>query len=344
MGSDALRVLIVGDPYFQVADFAGAISLLDDRIARTELQFDTVTVPPARTPSEHGLREYAGDPALVSAAVAGHDVLVVHGAPVSAETLASPGLRLVCCARGGPVNVDVDAATAHGIPVCATPGKNAAAVAELTVTFALMLIRQVPPSSRDLAEGRWHPESVFDGRRYFGTEAASTTLGLVGLGQVGRQVAQRATALGFTVLAHDPFIDDQALVMPLADVLDRSDVVSLHARGSGLPLMGAEQFAAMRPGSYFINTAREQLVDEVALLSALHSGHIAGAALDVIETSEGLNPLAALPQVIVTPHTGGATFETLRRGAKMASDSIRALIEGHELPYLVNPEVLGARR
>jgi D-3-phosphoglycerate dehydrogenase / 2-oxoglutarate reductase len=337
------RVLVVGDPYFEVADFRPGLSGVDSRVTLTSLRIDTTVPVPPRTESEARLREYAGDPAAVTAAAAGHDVLVVHGAPVSAETLATPGLRLVCCARGGPVNVDVAAATALGIPVCAAPGKNAAAVADLTIAFALMQLRAVVPASRALQAG-WRPESVFDGRDYFGTEAASTVLGLVGLGQVGRQVARRAAALGFTVLGHDPYAEPAAFagVQPagMGELLARADIVSLHARGSGRPLLGAAEFAAMRPGAYFINTAREQLVDEAALVAAVRSGALAGAALDVIDSSVERNPLLDLPQVLVTPHIGGATHETLRRGAEMAGEAIAAMLDGHVPPYLVNPAVL----
>jgi D-3-phosphoglycerate dehydrogenase len=122
--------------------------------------------------------------------------------------------------------------------------------------------------------------------------------------------------------------------------LQHSDIVSLHARGSK-PIMGADQFAAMRRGSYFINTAREQRVDERALHEALVQGHLAGAALDVVEDG---SPLLALDQVVVTPHIGGATHETLRRGAAMAGAAIEALIDGRVPPYLVNPEILEAGR
>jgi D-3-phosphoglycerate dehydrogenase / 2-oxoglutarate reductase len=329
------RVLVVGDPYFQTADFRPGLSTLDGRVALSWLQLDsTRAVPPAQ-----GLHEYAGDPAAVTRAVAGHEVLVVHGAPVSADTLATPGLRLVCCARGGPVNVDVEAATAMGIPVCGAPGKNAEAVAELTIAFALLLLRGVAPASRALGAG-WRPESVFDGRRYFGAEAPSTTLGLVGMGQVGRQVARRALALGFGVLAHDPYAAalDGVEAVGLAALLTRADVVSLHARATPETrhMMARREFGAMRAGAYFINTAREQLVDEAALLAALRSGSVAGAALDVTEPG---SPLLGLPQVLVTPHIGGATRETLDRGARMAAEAIAALLDGTIPPYLVNPDV-----
>ncbi len=337
------RVLVVGDPFFQVPDFRTGLAALESRATLSYLQIETTGAPPARTESERRLREYAGDPSVVAAAVAGHDVLVVHGAPVSAETFAVEGLRLVCCARGGPVNVDLEAATAAGVPVCNTPGKNAEAVAELTIAFALMHLRGIGRA------GRARPgASVFDGREFFGREAPSTTLGLIGLGHVGRGVARRAQALGFTVVAHDPYVLDAGGVelAGLDEVLERGDIVSLHARATPQTrhMIGEPQFAAMRDGAFLINTAREQLVDERALLAALRGGRLAGAALDVLEHTEEGNPLLDLPQVIATPHIGGATYETLRRGAEMAALSIGALIDGEEPPFIVNADVLKAAR
>ena len=148
-----VRVLAIGDPYMPVGSFAEALASLGEAVTVTQMQISRTDAEPPRTPSEHRLREYAGDPAEVARAAAGHEVLVLHGAPVSAEVLDTPGLRLVCCARGGPVNVDVAAATERGIPVASTPGKNAEAVAELTIAFALMLIRGVPRASRYIAGG-----------------------------------------------------------------------------------------------------------------------------------------------------------------------------------------------
>ncbi|MCL2781356.1 MAG: hydroxyacid dehydrogenase, partial [Actinomycetia bacterium] len=233
MTSDQPRVLVVGDPYFTAADFRDEFTPLEPRVAVSYFQIETTAVPATRTESETRLREYAGDPADVTRETQGHQVLVVHGAPVSEETLSVPGLELVCCVRGGPVNVDIAAATQRGIPVCNAPGKNAAAVAELTIAFALMQIRGIPISSRELAGGKPQGESVFDGREYFGTEAPSTTLGLVGYGLVGKEVARRARDLGFTVLVHDPFVtqaDEGVELVELDELLRRSHLVSLHAR------------------------------------------------------------------------------------------------------------------
>ena len=313
------------------------------------MQIDDVRFAPPRTESERRLREYVGDPAEIARAVTGHHVLIVHGAPVTSEVLDAAPLRLVCCARGGPVNVDVAAATNRGITVVNTPGKNAEAVAELTIAFALLLIRAVPRASRHLIDGGGFAESVFEGREFFGREAPSLTMGLVGLGHVGREVARRARALGFTVFGYDPepptALADVELVS-LDTLLDRSDIVSLHARltPENRHMFSWDTFARMRPGSYFINTARESLVDEAALGRALEAGILAGAALDVLErTPPGeQHRLLGLPNVIVTPHIGGATAETLARGARRAVAAVADLLAGRVPSDVVNPQVLRA--
>jgi D-3-phosphoglycerate dehydrogenase / 2-oxoglutarate reductase len=269
----------------------------------------------------------------------------VHGAPVTAEVLDAAPLRLVCCARGGPVNVDIAAATERGIPVTNSPGKNAEAVAELTLAFALMLIRGMPASARYLLDGGPHADSTFEGGQFIGGEAASMTLGLVGLGHVGREVAVRATALGFAVLAHDPappgILPAGVSMVGFDELLSRSDIVSVHARASAdnRHLFGTTAFARMPRGSYFINTARESLVDEDALQAALVGGQLAGAALDVTERQPGggRHRLLDLPNVIITPHIGGATRETLRRGAEMTAAAVSQLLAGEEPDYLINP-------
>jgi D-3-phosphoglycerate dehydrogenase len=343
-----LRVLVVGDPYMPVSAYTSALAGLNGQVELTTMQIAEVTCAPPVTESERGLREYVGDPAEVARAVAGHDVLVVHGAAVSAEVLGAAPLRLVCCARGGPVNVDVTAATDRGIPVVNTPGKNAEAVAELTIAFALLLIRAVPRASRHLLDGGGFAESVFEGREFFGREAPSLTMGLVGLGHVGREVAWRARALGFTLVGYDPQPPSAAVpgvdLVSLDTLLARSDIVSLHARltPENWRMFSSDRFARMRPGSYFINTARESLVDEPALRQALELGILGGAALDVLErpTPGDRHPLLGMPNVFVTPHIGGATSETLARGAQRAVTAVTELLAGRVPANVVNPQVL----
>jgi D-3-phosphoglycerate dehydrogenase len=343
-----VKVLVVGDPYMPVSAYTEALAALDGLVDLSTIQIDRADGTPPVTASERGLREYAGDPAQVARAVAGHDVLVVHGAPVSAEVLDAAPLRLVCCARGGPVNVDVAAATRRGIPVVNTPGKNAEAVAELTIAFALLLIRAVPRASRHLLDGGGFAESVYEGREFFGREAPSLTLGLVGLGHVGREVARRARALGFTVLGHDPVppADPGVELVTMDTLLTRSDIISVHARltATNGRMFSRDLFGRMRPGACFINTAREGLVDEDALYQALARGALGGAALDVLERVPGRHPLLGLPNVFVTPHIGGATAETLARGAERAVAAVADLLAGRVPANVVNPQVLqGAR-
>jgi D-3-phosphoglycerate dehydrogenase len=343
-----VKVLVVGDPYMPVSAYAGALATLDGLVDLSTMQIDEAGGAPPVTASERGLREYAGDPAAVARAVAGHDVLVVHGAPVSAEVLDAAPLRLVCCARGGPVNVDVAAATARGIPVVNTPGKNAEAVAELTIAFALLLIRTVPQASRHLLEGGGFAESVFEGREFFGAEAPSLTMGLAGLGHVGREVARRAKALGFTVIGYDPVppAEPGAELVSMDELLTRSDIISVHARltPENGRMFARDLFGRMRPGAYFINTAREGLVDETALRQALERGQLGGAALDVLERTAGRHPLLGLPNVFVTPHIGGATAETLARGARRAVAAVTDLLAGRVPVNVVNPQVLQGTR
>jgi D-3-phosphoglycerate dehydrogenase / 2-oxoglutarate reductase len=346
-----VRVLVVGDSYMPASVFAAAFAGLADSVTLTQMQIDSTDAAPPRTESQRRLHEYVGDPADVAAAVSGQDVLVVHGAPVTAEVLDAAPLRLVCCARGGPVNVDVAAATTRGIPVASAPGRNATAVAELTLAFALMLVRHVPAASRRILDGGSLAGSNFEGREFIGSEAASITLGLVGLGHVGQDVAVRAQALGFTVLAYDPVppgsIPPGVAMVPFEDLLGRSDIVSVHARATpgNRHLLGAAAFARMPRGSFLINTARESLVDEDALQRALASGALAGAALDVAERpSAGTrHPLLDLPNVMITPHIGGATRETLRRGAELAAAAVARLASGEVPGHLVNPQVLADR-
>ncbi len=333
------RILALGDSYMPADIFARAF-------AARGLTIDTATVSDVTASGDTStVREFEGDPAEVAHLAQGYDVVAFHAAPFTAEVFAAlPGLRLIGCARGGPVNVDLAAAAAHGVRVTTTPGKNADAVADLTVGFLISLARNVPSSLRDVDEraatGRPLAESTFEGARWFGREIASLTVGLVGFGNVARLVAARVRALGATVLAYDPFVDpatvsDVRIVADLDQLLAVSDVVSIHARATAQNrhLIGSTQIARMPRGSFLINTARESLVDEGALLDALRDGHLAGAALDVNEPDGPWRDLVAQPHLILTPHLAGATHETLRRGAEMLADEVTAYTEGRKLRW-----------
>jgi D-3-phosphoglycerate dehydrogenase len=332
-----LRILVAGDPYIPAAQFARGLERLEGEHDIAYLDVDMERPFEPASESECRIREYAGSPDQLVENLAGQDVLVVHGAAVTDRVLDAAPLRLVCCARGGPVNVDVTAAAQRGITVTTTPGKNARAVVELTLGFLVMLARGVGSSQRALLNGTKLGESAFEGAEFFGVELPGRTLGLVGYGNVGRGVARVAGALGMRVLAFDPGLpgdafDDGVEPVTLERLLAESEFVSLHARVTpeNANLMDAGSFARMRPGSFFINTARETLVDEPALLDAIRSRQLAGAALDVVRPAAfaGRNPLLDEPRVVITPHIGGATDETIERGVAMVADEIERLSAG----------------
>lgn len=346
-----MRILVVGDSYCPSSALEPAFKELR---GRHEVRFVDVVDDPdwaPSTPSERALKEYMGTPAQVIAALDGHDILVVQGAAVSAEVIdADPSLRLICCARGGPVNIDVGAASARGIPVVTTPGKNADAVAELAIAFMVMLARRLPEAIRHVESGGIFGHDNYEGSGWFGHDLAGMTLGLVGFGQIGRRVTERARAFGMGVLAFDPYVDGAAVTeggatpVDLRALLGGSDIVSLHARltPDNRGLMGRAEFSAMRRGTYLVNTARRELVDEAALVEALASGHLAGAALDVATPSptDGRHPLLAFPNVVIVPHIGGATWETLRHGGEMAAAEIDRFAAGLPLVNVADRAVL----
>lgn len=340
-----MRILVVGDSFVPVDIFRRALQPLADKHELEYMQLDASRVLRPASESELRIREYEGTPDQLVERLDGHEVLVVHGAPVTDEVLARPALRLVCCARGGPVNVDVDAASERGLPVVTTPGKNAEAVADQTLAFIVMLARRFPKAQQFVAEGNSIGESGFVGAEFLGHDLGGNVLGLVGFGNVGRRVAHRAVAFGMEVIVFDPFRQSNGggrveHVASLDDLLQRADVVSLHARATpeNENLFDAERFAAMKDRSYFVNTARETLVDEGALDDALASGRLAGAALDVVRPRDetGPHPLLRHENVVLTPHIGGATHETLLRGATMVAAEIARFAAGMPLSNVIN--------
>lgn len=333
MNASGASVLVVGDSYMNADVFRHAFSALPPEAA-VDFRTIDVTWPGAADWPMTGVRESEGSPEQIDQWLAGHTILAVHGAPVTRELLErNPSVKFVACARGGPVNVDLAAARELGVVVTTTPGKNAAAVADLTIGFLVHLWRNLGDSTQHVrelaAQGLPMGESTFEGARWFGRELSQRSLGLIGLGHVARLVAQRATALGIEVIAFDPFVPDDAIpgvtrATSLDSLLPRVEAVSLHARATAenRHLLGAKQIAQLPAGAVVINTARESLVDEHALLAALRSGHLAGAAMDVLEPDGPWRALAADSRVLLTPHIGGATYETLGRGAQMLCQEI----------------------
>ena len=241
-------------------------------------------------------------------------------------------MKVVGRAGVGVDNVDVEAATRRGVLVMNTPGGNAVSVAEHTFALLLSLARSVPQFNAAIHAGRWEKSSAM------GTEVRGKTLGLVGLGRVGTEVARRAQALEMTVLAHDPYVSKQVAqeleveLVPLADLFARSDYISLHSAlsPSNEKMINAASIAQMKRGVRLINCARGELVDEAALAEALRSGQVAGAAVDTFAQEPPKNsPLIGLPNVIATPHIAGTTAEAQEEvGIQIALQVKDYLVEG----------------
>jgi D-3-phosphoglycerate dehydrogenase len=269
------------------------------------------------------------------------DIVVVESDSVGGPVF-ELGLRAVASTRGDPNNVDIGGATAAGIPVLNTPARNADAVAEMTVALLLAATRHLLTADADVRSGNMFRDGTIPYQRFRGWEIAGLTAGLVGLGAVGRATQWRLSGLGLRVIAHDPYSDDAR--HSLDELLAEADVVSLHApvTDDTVGMIGAEQFAAMRDGVVFLNTARAQLHDTDALVHALRSGKVAAAGLDHF-AGEWLptdHPLTGLPNVVLTPHIGGATWNTEARQAQMVADDLEALLSGNTPAHIVNPEVL----
>ena len=281
----------------------------------------------------------------------GADVLIVEADLVHAEVLESCPLRMIGCCRGDPVNIDLELATRKGIPVFHTPGRNADAVADLTLAFMLMLARHLPQVAETFQGGGPAFERTGDFlemyNRFTGVELGGQTVGLVALGAVGREVAARLRAFKARVLAYDPYVrqpPEGVELTGLEELLRASDFVSLHApvTAETQNLVSRERLALMKPSAYFINTARAALTDEDALYEMLVAGRLAGAALDVLQNEplQGGNRFLSLPNVIVTPHLGGATHDVVRHQSDIVVDAIESYLRGERPRWIANPEVL----
>lgn len=259
--------------------------------------------------------------------------LVRSGTRVTADLIeAAPDLKVIGRAGVGVDNIDIEAATARGIVVMNTPFGNTLSVAEHTIALMLALARHVPEGTASLRQGKWLRKELK------GVEVSGKTLGIVGLGRIGREVASRAQAMGMRIVAYDPFISADVAkglgidLMDLEEVYPRADFLTVHVpltpKTEGL--IDEEAFALMKPGVRILNVARGGVIDEAALLGAITSGTVAGAALDVFAKEPPTdNPLLARPEVIATPHLGASTHEaSIRVGVQVAEQVVGYLTKG----------------
>lgn len=297
-------------------------------ILRRERDIEVTERPPLKGPE-------------LAAEIAGYDALIVRsGAKVTAEAIAAGDkLKVIGRAGIGVDNIDVAAATRRGIVVMNTPGGNNVTTAEHAISLLLACARFIPQADASLRAGRW------ERAKFTGTEVTGKTLGVIGLGNIGRIVADRATGLEMKVLAYDPFVTPETKpleveLVPLEELYARSDFVTVHVplTNDTRNLIDAKAFARMKRGVRIVNCARGGIVDEAALADAILAGSVAGAAIDVFseEPPAKDNPLLSLPQVVVTPHLGASTGEAQINVAIAIAEQVCAFLTRGAITSAVN--------
>jgi len=283
-----------------------------------------------RQEAELDARDAIERPELIASIRHCHALIVRSGTRVDREVMeAAPRLRVIGRAGAGVDNIDLDAASERGIIVLNTAGGNTVSAAELAVGLLLSLSRHLAAANASLRSGEWNRSA------FIGAELRGKTAGIIGLGLVGAAVARRLQAMEMRTIAFDPFVSEERArsvgteLAPLPELLALSDVVTLHSSAApdAPPLLGDAELSAIRTGALLVNTARGRLIDESALLAALDSGRLAGAALDVFADEPAHeNPLVQHPRVLATPHLGASTQEAQERVAvEIATETLKVL-------------------
>ena len=340
---DKKRLLVIGDHFIKPELMRAKVEHLIDQFEVVEA---TTPFPlePFRDIAE--VREASGSEEQMIEALQGVSVCVAHHAPLTARVLEhTPDLRLFVVCRGGPVNVNLEAATRRGVAIAYTPARNAAATAEHTVAMILSALRGIPDADAAIRQGHWKGDYTWESA---GFELETATVGLIGYGAIGRIVGRILSSFGATILGYDPFAElhaeDNVIPVELDELLTRANVVSLHARETAQSkgILGARQIAMMQPGSVVVNCARGSLMDYDALADALRSGHLFAAAVDVFpaEPLPAGSPLLALKNLVMTPHIAGGTRQAAEKAATIAAEEVRRFLAGEELRYCANPEVM----
>jgi D-3-phosphoglycerate dehydrogenase / 2-oxoglutarate reductase len=337
------KIAILGDNFMLSDVFETAIR---ERCHLHQLKIRKHSFPWPDQPMEHGyavegmagLKEYFGSADEVVDFTGDAEIMVTQLAPLSASIMDRlPQLKFVAVSRGGPVNIDMQAARQRGITIVNTPGRNATAVAEFTIGAILAETRNITRGHEAIRRGEWRGDLYrFD---LAGEELSEMTVGLIGYGEVGRRVASLLKAFGCRILVSDPYVqisaddrNDGIIQTSLERLLAQADVVSLHPRVTAetTRMINADTLAQMKKGAYFINTARGPLLDYEALYESLKSNHLRGAMLETfaIEPVPMDWPLLQLPNVTLTPHIAGASVKTVRYAAGLAAEELRRYLDG----------------
>jgi D-3-phosphoglycerate dehydrogenase len=331
------KIAVIGDQFMKASAFTDALA----KVPGLDVDVRTMELPWPDQPMRHGyvdgglpgLREYMGEPDEIVRFVDGAEILINHLAPINGDILDRlPALKLIAVSRGGPVNIDVAACKERKVKLVNTPGRNSSAVAEFTIAAILAETRLIRAGHESLRQGVWRGDLYrFD---KIDAELSEMTVGLIGYGHIGTKVVRLLKPFGCRILVCDPYVpltdedrEDDVEQVDLDTLLKRSDVVSLHARVTEETkgFLAAAQFARMKPGAYFINTARGPMVNYDDLYQALKSRYIRGAMLETfwLEPPPADSPLLKLDNVTLTPHIAGASTTTVRIAARMIAEEIR---------------------
>ncbi len=264
------------------------------------------------------------------------DALIIGAHPLEEDAVRGAGnLKFICKHGAGTDNLNMEMLRKYNIQAAHVPGVNADAVADLTFGLMLCLARKICDAAHDVRKGGWS--------KHIGTDVCFKTLGLIGFGSIARKVALRAGGFSMSVQAYDPYLNqlpetyDDVRLTDLQTVISTSDFVSLHVplTNDTYHLMGEQEISAMKPGSFLINTARGGIIDEKALLKALQTGHLAGAGLDVLENEQPGSPLSHMEQVILTPHIGMYSAETINKVGCACAEKVVAALSGEPVENLL---------
>ncbi|WP_419554058.1 hydroxyacid dehydrogenase [Candidatus Poriferisodalis sp.] len=274
-------------------------------------------------------------------AIAAAQALIVRSATQVDADLLAAGDALVVVGRAGVGldNIDVAAATERGVLVCNAPLSNVVSAAEMTIALMLALARHIPQAHQALSNGRWERS------RWGGMEIYRKTVGILGLGRVGRLVAQRIAPFDVELIAYDPYVSPESAraagvdMVRFEELLERSDIITLHMPRTPetVGLLGAENLAKCRPHALIVNAARGGILDEAAAAAALEEGRLGGVAMDVYATEPATaSPLFGRPEVVTTPHLGASTSEAQDRAGTQIAEQVNLALAGDPVPYAVN--------
>jgi len=342
------KILCAGDFFVLPELFEGA---LRERMPSHPFEFTHLKAPWPVEPflDIDGVFEASGSISDLIEKLQGVEIAATHLAPFSAEVFKNaPDLKMIGVCRGGPVNIDLKAATEAGVLVSYAPGRNAQAAAEFAIALMLAAMRRITRGDKDLHKGIWRGD--FYSYEKTGIEICGSTVGLIGYGAIGKIVAKILIAIGARVIVFDPYTDKTLMAadgvesVELNYLLKNSNVVSLHARltTDSKHILSAENMKLLPEGAVIVNSARGGLMDYKPLPELLRSGRIGALALDVYDIEPPPNdwPLLGLENVVLAPHLAGATKQTAWRAASIISDEIMLFLNGKAPQFIANIDVL----